>query len=59
MFGMLIEDLGITRKRAAIGAALAGVAAVLVHLGGAPVVYTLAGAGCGYLFATLVQKSNQ
>lgn len=59
MLDMLIEDLGITRKRAGIGAALLAGSAVLVALGGSPVVYVLTGAACGYLFATLVQKPNR
>lgn len=59
MFTLIIEDLGITKKRLLIGVAMTTAAGILVGLGGSSVVYTLTGAACGYLFATLVHKSNQ
>jgi hypothetical protein len=59
MFELILEDFGITKRRVAIAAALAVPAAVMIAIYGAPITYTLGGAATGYLFATLVHKSNQ
>lgn len=50
MLELIIEDLGITKRRMAIGAVVAAGAGVLIALGGSPVVYALAGAASTYVF---------
>ena len=50
MLELIIEDLGITKRRVAIGAVVAAGAGVLIALGGSPVLYALAGAASTYVF---------